>query len=64
LDVQDKIKLTFEEFDPFINGALLNNLEYICNETQALNLEIQPKLEKSVDLDMDEFILKVRLEVV
>jgi len=64
LDVQDKIKLTFEEFDPFINGALLNNLEYICNETQALNLEIQTILEKSVELDMDEFILKVKLEVV
>ncbi len=64
LDVQDKIKLTFEEFDPFISGALFNNLEYICNETQALNLEVQPKLDKSVDLEMDEFVLKVKLEVV
>ena len=64
LEVQDKIKLTFAPFSTFIDEALVNNKEYICNETQALDLFLSSELLVTVDLDMDEFTLKVKLEVV
>jgi isoleucyl-tRNA synthetase len=64
LEVQDKIRLTFESLDEFVKSALQNNREYICTETQAVELQTLEVVPQSVALDMDEFVLNVRLEVV
>jgi isoleucyl-tRNA synthetase len=64
LEVQDKIRLTFKEIDEFINTALENYREYICTETQALDLKILPEVQETVPLEMEDFILNVKLEVV
>jgi isoleucyl-tRNA synthetase len=64
LEVQDKIKLTFQNLDSFVDSALESNREYICTETQALELQLSPQVAEAVPLDLDEFTLNVRLEVI
>jgi isoleucyl-tRNA synthetase len=64
LEVQDKIKLTFQNLDSFVDSALESNREYICTETQALELHLLPQVAETVPLDLDEFTLNVKLEVV
>ncbi len=64
LEVQDKIKLTFQNLDSFVDSALESNREYICTETQALELQLVPQVAETVPLDLDEFTLNVKLEVV
>ncbi|MDJ1502455.1 isoleucine--tRNA ligase [Xanthocytophaga agilis] len=64
LEVQDKIRLTFQNLDAFVDSALESNREYICSETQALELAISPQVAGAVPLDLDEFTLNVKLEVV
>ncbi|MBC8110038.1 MAG: hypothetical protein H7Y04_03165, partial [Verrucomicrobia bacterium] len=64
LEVQDKIKLTFQQTNELIDKALASNREYLCNETQALQMDILPKVADTVSLDMEDFVLQVKLEVV
>ncbi|MDJ1481447.1 isoleucine--tRNA ligase [Cytophagaceae bacterium YF14B1] len=64
LEVQDKIRLTFQNLDTFVDSALESNREYICSETQALELAISPQVAGAVPLDLDEFTLNVKLEVI
>ena len=63
LDVQDKINIVIEKNNNLVNKALEANQQYICQETQALSLEI---LEEVVDgklLEMDEIKLKLKIGV-
>ena len=64
LEVQDKIRLTFRNLDAFTDAALETNRAYICTETQALELTLQPQVSGTVPLDLDGFTLDVKLEVV
>ena len=64
LEVQDKIRLTFQNLDAFVDSALESNREYICTETQALELALSPQVADAVPLNLDEFTLNVKLEVV
>ncbi|MDJ1470011.1 isoleucine--tRNA ligase [Xanthocytophaga flava] len=64
LEVQDKIRLTFQNLDTFVDSALESNREYICSETQALELAISSQVTGAVPLDLDEFTLNVKLEVI
>ena len=41
--------------------ALAEFKHYICTETQAISLEFKDKIEEAVEVDMDEFVLKVKL---
>ncbi|MFQ3575813.1 MAG: class I tRNA ligase family protein, partial [Cytophagales bacterium] len=62
-EVTDKIKIQVEKKDELINSALQANKEYICNETQALELSLQEQLTVGVVLDMDSFELKVEVQL-
>lgn len=61
LDVQDKIKIYVEDKDALIHSALESNKEYICNETQALELDFLDNIENGKKYQMDdmEIILKI-----
>jgi len=63
LEVQDKIKITVQKKDELIDGALIANKEYICNETQALSLDLKDKVNdgKVIEMDDQELILKIEL---
>ncbi|UII28538.1 isoleucine--tRNA ligase [Fulvivirga maritima] len=62
LEVQDKIKINIEKNTDLVNAALEANKEYICNETQALSLDIIESLSDGSELEMDEHKLKVKIE--
>ncbi|UII22005.1 isoleucine--tRNA ligase [Fulvivirga ligni] len=62
LEVQDKIKIHIEKNTDLVNAALEANKEYICNETQALSLDITESLAEGSELEMDEHKLKVKIE--
>jgi hypothetical protein len=62
LEVQDKINLSFGESDPQINSALNRFSEYICIETQAKSFEIKDDLLDGIDLEIDKYKLKLKIE--
>jgi len=63
MDVQDKIKITIQKSDELINAALLSNKEYICEETQAITLELLENVIGAITVEMDELSLIVKIEV-
>ncbi len=62
LDVQDKIRIMVEETHGLVDEALRVNTEYICRETQANELEFSENLTDAVQLEIDEYQLKVKIE--
>jgi isoleucyl-tRNA synthetase len=64
LEVQDKIKIDVQVSSDLVNAALESNKEYICAETQALELNLQDKVEGASALDMDDFVLNLKITVV
>jgi len=62
LDVQDKIRIRIEKNEEPVNQALEENKEYICQETQALQLEITDKLTGGTPVEMDDLKLIVKIE--
>jgi len=62
LEVQDKINVQVKSFNQEIDQALVNFSAYIQAETQALSLSIHDNVEEGIELDMDEFILSVKVE--
>ncbi|MCA6078289.1 isoleucine--tRNA ligase [Fulvivirga sedimenti] len=63
LDVQDKIKIRIAPAPELIETALRANKEYICRETQALSLEFEEGISDSVELDIDDQKLQVKIEL-
>ena len=63
LDVQDKINIVIEKNNNLVNKALEANQQYICQETQALSLEILEKVDDAKLLEMDEIKLKLKIGV-
>ena len=60
-EVLDKIDIEVER-DGELAAASLNEFkDYICTETQALSLELKEKVTEGTEVDMDEFVLKVRI---
>ncbi len=63
LDVQDKIKIKIEAGDSLLNTSIEAYKEYICLETQALELELARELNGVTALEMDDFSVKIFIEV-
>jgi len=61
LDVQDKIRIYVENKDELVYSALKSNMEYICNETQALELGFKESIKdgKKFEIDDIEIVLKI-----
>lgn len=63
LEVLDKINIEVEKDGEAVTAALTEFKEYISTETQALTLELKEALADATEVDMDEFVLKVRITV-
>jgi isoleucyl-tRNA synthetase len=63
LEVLDKIAIEVEKDGEQVTAALTEYKEYISVETQALTLELKEKLSDAREVDMDEFMLKVKINV-
>jgi isoleucyl-tRNA synthetase len=64
-DVTDKIRITLQNNDSLLANAVTANKDYICQEVQALDLSLVSDLNgEATEIEMDEFLLKVKIEVV
>lgn len=61
LEVLDKIDIEVERDGELASSSLKEFKDYICTETQALSLELKEKISDGTEVDMDEFMLKVRI---
>lgn len=61
-DVQDKIKISVAKNTEFIESALQANKEYVCEETQALQLDIVETISEGTELEIDEHKMIVKIE--
>jgi isoleucyl-tRNA synthetase len=51
--------------DGLLANAITANKDYICQEVQALDLTLVSDLNgEATEIEMDEFLLKVKIEVV
>jgi isoleucyl-tRNA synthetase len=64
LDVQDKILINIGSLSNEVKVSLEKNEAYICEETQAKTLSITHELADGTLMDMEEFDIRVKLEVV
>lgn len=64
-EVTDKIRITLQNNDGLLASAITANKDYICQEVQALDLDLVGDLNgEATEIEMDEFLLKVKIEVV
>ncbi len=63
LEVLDKISIEVERNVEFVTSALTEHKDYIRTETQALTLELKETLADSTEVEMEDFILKVKITV-
>ena len=63
-EVSDKITISVKTPAELVQKALETNREYICTETQALSLNLLNELHDAIAVEMDEFEVAVKVEVV
>ncbi len=66
LEVLDKISIEVEKGQngsASVTEALTQFKDYISTETQALSLELKEQVKEATEVDMDEFMLKVKISV-
>jgi len=63
LEVLDKIAIEVEKDGEAITSALTEYKDYISTETQALSLELKSSVVDATEVDMDEYVLKVKIRV-
>ncbi|HEX6222987.1 MAG TPA: class I tRNA ligase family protein, partial [Chryseolinea sp.] len=63
LEVLDKISIEVEKDGEAVTAALTEFKDYISTETQALTLELKENIIDATEIDMDEFVLKIRIKV-
>ncbi len=61
LEVLDKIGIEVEKDGEPATSALREFGDYIRTETQAMSLELKEKVAEGTEVDMDEFVLKVKI---
>jgi isoleucyl-tRNA synthetase len=64
LEVQDKIRISFQNNHPEVNEAITSFEQYIREETQATHIQMSEIVAGGTTLEIDEFILAAKLEVV
>lgn len=63
LDVQDKIDIKVEQNEALINSAVATNRDYICEETQALSLNLVESIENAQTIEIDDWTLNLYISV-
>ena len=64
LEVQDKIRISFQNNHREVNEAISSFEQYIREETQATDIQLSEIVAGGTTLEIDEFILAAKLEVV
>jgi len=64
LDVQDKIRISLQSNHQEVNAAVTAYEQYIREETQATDVQLTESVVDGTTLEIDEFTLGARLEVV
>ena len=62
-EVTDKIRISLTNNNETLVDAVQANKDYICQEVQALSLDVSDSVEQSSEIEMDEFLLVVKVEV-
>ncbi len=63
MEVLDKISIEVENQQELVTSSLNEFKDYICTETQSLGLEFKEKVLDGVEVDMDEFVLKIKVSL-
>lgn len=63
LDVQDKIHISVVEGEALVAAALASNKAYICEETQALSLELVKSVANGTAVEIDGLALELEIKV-
>jgi isoleucyl-tRNA synthetase len=63
LAVLDKINIEVERDGEALTSALTSHKDYISTETQALSLELKDKVTDAEEVDMDDFMLRIKISV-
>lgn len=63
LAVLDKINIEVERDGEALTSALTSYKDYISTETQALSLELKDKVSGAEEVDMDDFMLRIKISV-
>jgi isoleucyl-tRNA synthetase len=63
MDVQDKINILVAKNEDLINSALTINKDYICEETQAVSLEIVEMLSGAESIEIDDWNIDLTITV-
>jgi isoleucyl-tRNA synthetase len=63
LEVLDKIGIEVERDGEVVTAALTEHSDYISTETQALSLDLRDAITEGTEVDMDDFILKIKISV-
>lgn len=63
LAVLDKINIEVERDGEILTSAITSYREYISTETQALTLELKDKVADAAEVDMDDFMLRIKISV-
>ena len=61
LAVTDKIEITLAPGHAFVQEAVQQHKDYICYETQALDMRIVEQLEEGTTFDMDGYLVQVQV---
>jgi isoleucyl-tRNA synthetase len=60
-EVLDKIMIEVQQDTATVNEALTDFSDYIRTETQAITLDLKPAVQSATEIDMDEFVLKLKI---
>ena len=63
LAVLDKINIEVERNGEALTSALTSFRDYISTETQALSLELKEKVTDAEEVDMDDFMMRIKISV-
>ncbi|MEO9805584.1 MAG: isoleucine--tRNA ligase [Reichenbachiella sp.] len=63
LEVQDKIAIELQSNDDMVKSSIKSFKDYICRETQAIELNLVSSFEGGQKLEMDDFDVSVKLNV-
>jgi isoleucyl-tRNA synthetase len=63
MEVLDKISIEVENHQELATSSLTDFKDYICTETQSLGLEFKQNVADAVEVDMDEFVLKIKISL-
>ncbi|MCK5105023.1 MAG: class I tRNA ligase family protein, partial [Cyclobacteriaceae bacterium] len=63
MDVQDKIKILVDDENQIVTDSIQDNREYICEETQAFELDVIQGIQNYKEMEIDDLIIKLNIEV-